>query len=165
MFTGGRYRGVPHDRQRNAHFPVSSGDGARDQAHRKLIQIKLRSAILAMLVSSRPKRPPPARAYGSAAAGFAASALALDLRLRLDAGWSGSEQTMITDEQLAAMHRLLADYHRNLAKEAMLDIVQHYHADLAQRLADEAVQIPRRTAILERLHEREQQNPEEGDVD
>jgi hypothetical protein len=41
--------------------------------------------------------------------------------------------------------------------EATLDVVQHYHADLAQRLADEAAQIPRRTTIRERLHEREQQ--------
>jgi hypothetical protein len=71
----------------------------------------------------------------------------------------------MTDEQLAAMHRLLAEYHRNLAKEAVLDIVQQYHADLAQRLADEASQIRRRTAILKRLHEREQQNMEYGDVD
>jgi len=37
----------------------------------------------------------------------------------------------MTDEQLAAMHRLLALYHRDLAKEAVLDIVQQYHADLA----------------------------------
>jgi hypothetical protein len=64
----------------------------------------------------------------------------------------------MTDDHLAAMHRLLAEYHRNLAKEAVLDIVQQYHADLAQRLADEASQIPRRTVILARLHEREQQN-------
>ena len=71
----------------------------------------------------------------------------------------------MTDEQLAAMHRLLALYHRNLAKEAALDIVQQYHADLAQRLADEAAQIPRRTLILERLHEREQQNMEYGGID
>ena len=63
----------------------------------------------------------------------------------------------MTNEQLAAMHRLLAEYHRNLAKEAVLGIVQQYHADVAQRLADEAAQIPRRAAILERLHEREQQ--------
>ena len=66
----------------------------------------------------------------------------------------------MTDEQLAAMHRLLAEYHRNLAKEAALD-----HADLAQRLADEAALIPRRAAILERLHEREQQKTEDGDGD
>jgi hypothetical protein len=66
----------------------------------------------------------------------------------------------MTDEQLTAMHGLLAEYHRNLAKEAVLDIVQQYHADLAQRLADEASQIPRRTAILARLREREQQNIE-----
>ena len=62
----------------------------------------------------------------------------------------------MTDEDFATMHSLLAKYHRNLAMEATLDVVQHYHADLAQRLADEAAQIPRRTTILERLHEREQ---------
>ena len=71
----------------------------------------------------------------------------------------------MTDEQLATMHRLIAEHHRNLAKEAVLDIVQQYHADLAQRLADEAAQIPRRTAILERLHEREQQKREDGGVE
>jgi hypothetical protein len=64
----------------------------------------------------------------------------------------------MTDEQLAAMHRLLAEYHRKLAKEAALDVVQ-------QRLADEAALIPRRTAILERLREREQRKPKDGDVD
>ena len=62
----------------------------------------------------------------------------------------------MTDEQLAAMHRLLAEYHRNLAKEAVLDVVQQYHSDLAQRLADEAALIPRRTAIAQRLREGEQ---------
>jgi hypothetical protein len=71
----------------------------------------------------------------------------------------------MTDEELAAVHAILAEYHRKLAKEAALDIVQQYHADLAQRLADEAAQIPRRTAILERLHEREQQKTKDGDVD
>jgi hypothetical protein len=45
----------------------------------------------------------------------------------------------MTDEQLAAMHRLLAEYHRKLATEAALDVVQQYHADLAQRLSDEAM--------------------------
>ena len=70
----------------------------------------------------------------------------------------------MTNEQLAAMHRLLAEYHRKLAKEAMLDVVQQYHADLGQRLADEAALIPRRTAILERLHERAQRKKEDGDV-
>jgi hypothetical protein len=68
----------------------------------------------------------------------------------------------MTDEQLAAMHGLLAEYHRKLAKEAVLDVVQQYHAGLAQRLADEAVLIPRRTAIVGRLHEREQQIAEDG---
>ena len=63
----------------------------------------------------------------------------------------------MTDEHLAAMHKLLAEYHRKLAKAAVLDIVQQYHVDLAHRFADEAAQIPRRTAILERLNEREQQ--------
>jgi hypothetical protein len=61
----------------------------------------------------------------------------------------------MTDELLAAMHGVLARYHRSIAKKATLDIVQQYHTDLAQRFADEAAQIPRRTAILERLHERE----------
>jgi hypothetical protein len=70
----------------------------------------------------------------------------------------------MTDEQLAAMLRLLAEHHRNLVKEAVLDIVQQYHADLAQRLAEEAALIPRRTAILDRLHAREQQKMEDGDV-
>ena len=69
----------------------------------------------------------------------------------------------MTDEQLADMHRLLAEYHRRLVKEAVLDVVQQYHADLAQRLADEAAQIPRRTAIVQRLHEREQQIKDEGE--
>ena len=63
----------------------------------------------------------------------------------------------MTDEQLEDIHRFLAEYHRRLAEEAVLDVVQQYHADLAQRLADEAALIPRRTAIVERLHEREQQ--------
>jgi hypothetical protein len=70
----------------------------------------------------------------------------------------------MTDEQLAAMHRLLAEYHRKLVTESLLDVVQQYHADLAQPLADEAALIPRRTAILERLPEREQQKTEDGDV-
>jgi hypothetical protein len=69
----------------------------------------------------------------------------------------------MTDEQLIAMHRLLAEYHRRLAKEAVLDVVQQYHADLAQRFADEAALIPRRTAIAERLHEREQQKKDDGE--
>jgi hypothetical protein len=66
----------------------------------------------------------------------------------------------MTDEQLAAMHRLLAEHHGNLAKEATLDVVQQYHADLARRLAD-----GRRAAILERLHEGEQLKTKDGDVD
>ena len=43
----------------------------------------------------------------------------------------------------------------------MLDVVQQYHADLAQRLADEAALIPRRTAIAQRLREGEQQKRSE----
>jgi len=60
------------------------------------------------------------------------------------------------DEQLADMHRFLAEYHRRLAKEAILDVIQQYHSDLAQRLADEAALIPRRTAIAQRLRDGEQ---------
>jgi hypothetical protein len=70
----------------------------------------------------------------------------------------------MTDEQLAAMHRLLADYHRKLAREAALDVVQKYHADLAQRFADEAAQIPRRTAALERLRELEKEPLSTNDI-
>jgi hypothetical protein len=69
----------------------------------------------------------------------------------------------MTDEEIAAMHGLLAAYHRNRAKEAVLDVVQQYDADLAQRFADEAAQIPRRTAIVERLLEREQQTNHAAD--
>jgi len=53
------------------------------------------------------------------------------------------------DEQLADLHRFLAEYHRKLAKDAVLDVIQQYHSDLAQRLADEAALIPRRTAIAQ----------------
>jgi len=60
------------------------------------------------------------------------------------------------DEQLADLHRFLAEYHRSLAKDAVLDVIQQYHSDLAQRLADEAALIPRRTAIAQRLRDGEQ---------
>jgi hypothetical protein len=65
------------------------------------------------------------------------------------------------DEQLADLHRFLAEYHRRLAKEAILDVIQQYHLDLAQRLADEAALIPRRTAIAQRLRDGEQQKKNE----
>jgi hypothetical protein len=69
--------------------------------------------------------------------------------------------TPMTDEELADLHRFLADYHRRLAREAVLDVVQNYHNDLAQRFADEAALIPRRTAIAQRLREGEQQKRSE----
>ena len=62
-----------------------------------------------------------------------------------------------THEQVAEMHSMLAEYHRELAKGAQLDIVRDYHVDLAQRFADEATQIPRRAATLARFNEREKQ--------
>mgnify|MGYP000008684448 CR=1 FL=1 len=65
------------------------------------------------------------------------------------------------DEQLADLHKFLADHHRKLAREAVLDVVQPYHADLAQRLADEAALISRRTAIAQRLREGEQRKRDE----
>ena len=72
----------------------------------------------------------------------------------------------MTDEELAAIYRLLAVHHRNLAQEAVLDVVQQYHLDLARRLADEAALIPKRRAISERLRDREQQSTEKpGDDD
>ena len=67
----------------------------------------------------------------------------------------------MTDEELADLHKFLAEYHRTLAREAVLDVVQQYHNDLAQRLADEAALIPRRTAIAQRLREGEQQKRSE----
>ena len=67
------------------------------------------------------------------------------------------------DEQLADLHRFLAEYHRRLAKEAILDVIQQYHSDLAQRLADEAALIPRRTAIAQTLREGEQRIIKEED--
>jgi hypothetical protein len=69
----------------------------------------------------------------------------------------------MTDEEIAAMHGLLATYHRNRAKDAVLDVVQKYHVDLAQRFLYEAAQIPRRTAIVERLLEREKQTNQAAD--
>jgi hypothetical protein len=69
--------------------------------------------------------------------------------------------TPMTDEELADLHRFLAEYHRRLAREAVLDVVQNYHNDLAQRFADEAALIPRRTAIAQRLREGEQQKRSE----
>jgi len=62
----------------------------------------------------------------------------------------------MTDQELADLHQALADYHRGRARQAVLDVVRQYHYDLAQRLADEATQIPRRPAIVERLRGREQ---------
>jgi hypothetical protein len=69
--------------------------------------------------------------------------------------------TPMTDEELGDLHRFLAEYHRRLSREAVLDVVQQYHTDLAQRLADEAALIPRRTAIAQRLREGEQQKRSE----
>jgi len=43
----------------------------------------------------------------------------------------------------------------------VLDVVQQYHTDLAQRLADEAALIPRRRSIAQRLREGEQQKRQE----
>jgi hypothetical protein len=68
----------------------------------------------------------------------------------------------MTDEEFAEMHKLLAEYHRRLASESALDVTQRYHADLAQRLADEAALIPRRTAFAQRLKEREQRHKDES---
>jgi hypothetical protein len=65
------------------------------------------------------------------------------------------------DEQLADLHKFLAEHHRKLAREAVLDVVQQYHADLAQRLADESALIARRTAIAQRLREGEQRKKDE----
>jgi hypothetical protein len=92
---------------------------------------------------------PYERRLGAPQAGVGSTGWAIFLGLRL-------RRNPMDDEQLADLHRFLAEYHRRLAKEAILDVVQQYHSDLAQRLADEAALIPRRTAIAQRLREGEQ---------
>jgi hypothetical protein len=67
----------------------------------------------------------------------------------------------MNDDELADLHKFLAEHHRRLAKEAVLDVVQQYHSDLAQRLADEAALIYRRTSIAQRLREGEQKKRQE----
>jgi hypothetical protein len=59
----------------------------------------------------------------------------------------------MTDEQLAAMHRLLAEYHRNLAKEQRSTLCNSITPILRSGLRMRPHRY--RTAILERLHERE----------
>jgi len=71
----------------------------------------------------------------------------------------------ISDEQITTMHVMLAEYHRKLAKQASLSVVRDYHANLAQRFADEAVQIPRRAATLARFLEREKETMRQLDRD
>lgn len=67
----------------------------------------------------------------------------------------------MNDDELADLHKFLAEHHRRLAKDAVLDVVQQYHSDLAQRLADEAALIHRRIAIAQRLREGEQKKRQE----
>jgi hypothetical protein len=67
----------------------------------------------------------------------------------------------MNDDELADLHKFLAEHHRRLAKDAVLDVVQQYHSDLAQRLADEAALIYRRIAIAQRLREGEQKKRQE----
>lgn len=45
---------------------------------------------------------------------------------------------MISDEAAIKLHLILADYHADMAKAAMLDIVHDFHAELSERLAQEA---------------------------
>ena len=65
--------------------------------------------------------------------------------------------------------RLCTDYLLTIIaispRKPVLDVVQQYHADLAQRLADEAGLIPRRTAIVERLYEREHRKRQMATLD
>ena len=61
----------------------------------------------------------------------------------------------MTDEELADVHQMLADYHCGRARQAAIGVTRQYHYDLAQRLADEASQIPRRSAVIERLRGRD----------
>ena len=66
------------------------------------------------------------------------------------------------DEQLADLHRFLAEHHRQLARDAVLDVVTNYHTDLAQRLADEAALIARRTSIAQREGEQRKKDELQG---
>jgi hypothetical protein len=51
--------------------------------------------------------------------------------------------------------------------QALMLVAEHDGPTMFARIGvmREAAQIPRRTAILERLHEREQQKTKDGDVD
>jgi hypothetical protein len=57
----------------------------------------------------------------------------------------------MTDDEAVAMHKALAAYHADLARQAVLDIVHEYHDELAQRLALEVRRIPERRAAHERI--------------
>lgn len=67
----------------------------------------------------------------------------------------------MTDDEAVAMHMALATYHAEIVKKSILDIVKTYHADLAEALKLEAIQIPKRSAVHERLreHVEPQSNP------
>ena len=73
----------------------------------------------------------------------------LRLQLRRDGPWTTNNSLTCTNS--------LPNIIEGLPRKPILDVVQHYHADLAQRLADEAALISRRTAIGQRLREGEQQ--------
>jgi len=63
----------------------------------------------------------------------------------------------MNDEHLAAMHKLLAEYHRKLAKQQCSTLCNNITSILRSDLRMRLPRYPRRTAILERLNEREQQ--------
>lgn len=51
---------------------------------------------------------------------------------------------LLTDREAAHMHYVLAAYHAERAKSAVLDIIHEYHEQLAESLAAEAKRIPER---------------------
>ncbi len=60
----------------------------------------------------------------------------------------------MTDDEAARMHAALAGYHERLAKGAILDAIHEYHADLAERFANEVKRIPERVEARRRADER-----------
>ncbi len=55
----------------------------------------------------------------------------------------------INDAQALLLHRLLADYHRDLAAKAGTTLTYNYHEDLCWRLNHEADQIQDRIVLEE----------------
>jgi hypothetical protein len=69
----------------------------------------------------------------------------------------------IPDEEAIRLHQRLADYHTELARTAVLDVVHEHHEHLAELLANEVQRIPERTAAVERMRARHREQEEHDD--